>query len=87
MTCRRIELGGGTAVWTYHRPPAQPACSACSRPGGVLTCQFELGGAKAGQRCGKALCRRCAGQGEPALCPPHQKLVAARAAAPGGAQP
>lgn len=84
MSCKRIELGGGAAVWTCHRAAAHPPCSACGGPGGRLACLFELSGAKAGQPCDKALCRRCAGATEPVMCPPHQRLVDARAPRGGG---
>ena len=86
MTCRRIDLGGGSAVWSCHRPPVRPSCSVCGGAGSGLACQFELAGAKAGERCGKALCRTCAGTSSPALCPPHRRLVAARALT-GGSHP
>lgn len=86
MTCRRIDLGAGVTSWSCGPRPALPACSSCSGPGAALTCQFELGGAKRGQCCGRVLCRNCAGQVEAsqALCPPHRKLVAARGPAGGG---
>jgi hypothetical protein len=72
MTCRRIVLGRGTQAWSCFRPPARPPCSACGGPGGTLACGFSLRGA----RCGKALCRKCGGNG---LCPAHQR--------PGGGTP
>lgn len=83
MTCRRLELGGGAAVWSCHRPPPQPPCTGCGAAGGTLACQFEFTATKAGQRCGKALCRTCAGTSALVLCPPHRRLVAARAPARG----
>lgn len=84
MTCRRIVLGRGVQVWSCHRsPPVTVRCTGCGGAGGILTCSFDLRGAKAGQRCDKALCQRCAGGG-PALCAPRRKLVAQRGAAARG---
>lgn len=75
MTCKRIELGAGAAVWSCSRGPRTPPpmCERCGAHPATLECGFELRGARAGQSCGKKLCRRCANG--TVLCPPHAKLA------------
>jgi hypothetical protein len=45
----------------------------CARPS-ATACTYELGGRKAGQRCGRALCHQHAVvvDAEHILCPPHE---------------
>jgi hypothetical protein len=85
MTCKRTDLGYDTTVWSCGRRgdkgPTYPPCSAC---GGrrdthdhLTFCEFELRGIKAGQACGKPLCRGCVVKvGRQVLCPAHAKFLA-----------
>jgi hypothetical protein len=70
--------------------PKPPPCSVpeCGEPG-KYPCAYPLGGARAGQTCGRLLCAlhvqvepvsrmRVATAQSLALCPPHQRLMRQR---------
>lgn len=79
MACKRTDLGPGMTVWNCGRgqlQEAKPVCEVCRVHPAVMPCGFELRGAKAGQTCGKQICRRCAG--DSVLCPPHARMARGR---------
>lgn len=79
MTCKRTDFGDGLTSWSCsrERKPDTAPCSACKAKPSSLACGFELRGPKAGQTCGKALCRGCAQDvgGRP-MCPAHARIAA-----------
>lgn len=75
----------GFTVFSCGRRPAEPEplCDICRANPATLGCQFELRGAKAGQVCGKRLCRGCSVLVMPVppsmvatrVCPPHAAFL------------
>lgn len=82
MSCRRTDLGPTTTLFTCGRSNStrSPPCSNCKTAGAQHTCQFELAGSKAGQRCGRELCRKCVRRSlaNQDLCAVHHRLVESR---------
>lgn len=72
-------------VFTCGRKPPEPEplCEICRAHPATLGCQFELRGAKVGQRCDKRLCKKCSTPVmamPPAtfamrVCPPHAAFL------------
>ncbi len=61
-----------------------PCSAKCGRDAEV-ECEYPLGGKKAGELCGRKLCRRCAVKlGGKVRCPPHVELAREQ---PGAAEP
>ena len=72
------KQGHVTSVFVCGRDRAYP--SSCSTPGCAgrvrATCDFELGGRKAGQTCDRALCYDCCrSRGGKDLCAAHAAMV------------
>lgn len=78
MSCRRIDIGPNSTVWscTRGRASSAPVCSQCREHVSTTSCGFQLRGEKAGQVCGRVLCTRCTSpKGGVSLCPPHAKMI------------
>lgn len=71
--------GDGVTIFVCPRN-SPPRCASAGCGGkSVALCDFELGGAKTGERCRRHVCASCITRRDSQdLCPPHAALVEAR---------
>lgn len=82
MGCRGFSGKDVTVFLCDRRPAETHACQSCGRPARE-SCEFPLGGPKAGTLCGRHICQSCSkvldtGYGVVKLCPVHARLEESR---------
>ena len=77
MACQHFAAPGVDVFVCGPRVERKP-CSSCGL-NAVAACAAELRGSKAGQLCGRHLCRNCnEGSLSAALCGPHARIAKGR---------
>jgi hypothetical protein len=70
-----MKAYGDLTVFECGKPVPRCAEPACGERA-TEPCQFELRGKRAGERCGRLLCPRCAHRcGSVVLCGPHSRVT------------